>query len=99
VNGLNAPRRSVKSKTKNKASPREAPLTLRGSPVFEAERQALALMDHPNNAKALDGGLTESGRPYFVMELGRPRGRRKTRSHATKALLLARVAARVDATI
>ncbi len=35
---------------------------------FEAERQALALMDHPNIAKILDGGLTESGRPYFVME-------------------------------
>lgn len=36
---------------------------------FEAERQALALMDHPNIAKVLDGGSTESGRPYFVMEL------------------------------
>jgi serine/threonine protein kinase len=36
---------------------------------FEAERQALALMDHPNIAHILDGGLTESGRPYFVMEL------------------------------
>ena len=36
---------------------------------FEAERQALALMDHPNNAKVLDGGATETGRPYFVMEL------------------------------
>ena len=35
---------------------------------FEAERQALALMDHPNIAKVLDGGLTETGRPYFVME-------------------------------
>jgi serine/threonine protein kinase/tetratricopeptide (TPR) repeat protein len=35
---------------------------------FEAERQALALMDHANIAKVLDGGLTESGRPYFVME-------------------------------
>src|SRR5262245_45739960 len=35
---------------------------------FEAERQALALMDHPNIAKVLDGGLHE-GRPYFVMEL------------------------------
>jgi serine/threonine protein kinase/tetratricopeptide (TPR) repeat protein len=35
---------------------------------FEAERQALALMDHPNIAKVLDGGITESGRPYFVME-------------------------------
>jgi serine/threonine protein kinase/Flp pilus assembly protein TadD len=38
---------------------------------FEAERQALALMDHPNIAKVLDGGETESGRPYFVMELVR----------------------------
>jgi tetratricopeptide (TPR) repeat protein len=36
---------------------------------FEAERQALALMDHPNIAKVLDGGETGSGRPYFVMEL------------------------------
>jgi len=36
---------------------------------FEAERQALALMDHLNIAKVLDGGATESGRPYFVMEL------------------------------
>jgi serine/threonine protein kinase/tetratricopeptide (TPR) repeat protein len=36
---------------------------------FEAERQALALMDHPNIAKVLDGGTTEGGRPYFVMEL------------------------------
>jgi hypothetical protein len=36
---------------------------------FEAERQALALMDHPSIAKVLDGGLTEAGRPFFVMEL------------------------------
>lgn len=36
---------------------------------FEAERQALALMDHPNIAKVLDAGTTESGRPYFVMQL------------------------------
>jgi WD40 repeat protein/serine/threonine protein kinase len=36
---------------------------------FEAERQALAIMDHPNIARVLDGGTTESGRPYFVMEL------------------------------
>jgi WD40 repeat protein/serine/threonine protein kinase len=36
---------------------------------FEAERQALALMDHPNIAKVFDGGTTESGRPYVVMEL------------------------------
>jgi serine/threonine protein kinase len=36
---------------------------------FEAERQALALMDHPNIAKVLDAGATESGRPFFVMEL------------------------------
>jgi WD40 repeat protein/serine/threonine protein kinase len=35
---------------------------------FEAERQALALMDHPNIAKVLDGGTTETGRPFFVME-------------------------------
>jgi probable HAF family extracellular repeat protein len=38
---------------------------------FEAERQALALMDHPNIAKVFDGGTTDSGRPYFVMELVR----------------------------
>jgi serine/threonine protein kinase/WD40 repeat protein len=38
---------------------------------FEAERQALALMDHPNVAKIFDGGTTETGRPYFVMELVR----------------------------
>jgi tetratricopeptide (TPR) repeat protein len=36
---------------------------------FEAERQALALMEHPNIAKVLDGGTTPDGRPYFVMEL------------------------------
>jgi serine/threonine protein kinase len=36
---------------------------------FEAERQALALMDHPNIAKILDGGVTETGRPFFVMDL------------------------------
>jgi serine/threonine protein kinase len=41
---------------------------------FEAERQALALMEHPNIAKVLDAGRTPSGQPYFVMELvkGRP---------------------------
>src|SRR5580765_2503076 len=38
---------------------------------FEAERQALALMDHPNIAKVFDGGATAAGRPYFVMELVR----------------------------
>src|SRR6266481_813201 len=38
---------------------------------FEAERQALALMDHPNIAKVFDAGATESGRPYIVMELVR----------------------------
>ena len=37
---------------------------------FEAERQALAMMDHPNIAKVFDAGTTDSGRPYFVMELG-----------------------------
>jgi serine/threonine protein kinase len=36
---------------------------------FEAERQAVAMMDHPNIAKVLDAGTTESERPYFVMEL------------------------------
>ncbi len=41
---------------------------------FEAERQALAVMDHPNIAKVLDAGTAESGQPYFVMELvkGKP---------------------------
>ena len=38
---------------------------------FEAERQALAMMDHPNIARVHDGGATETGRPYFVMELVR----------------------------
>ena len=36
---------------------------------FEAERQALAMMDHPNIARVFDAGVTDSGRPYFVMEL------------------------------
>src|SRR5262245_28787000 len=36
---------------------------------FGAERQALAVMDHPNIAKVLDGGTTDDGRPFFVMEL------------------------------
>src|SRR5262249_16919291 len=36
---------------------------------FDAERQALALMDHPNIARVLDAGTTEGGRPFFVMEL------------------------------
>jgi len=41
---------------------------------FEAERQALAIMDHPGIARVLDAGTTDSGRPYFVMELvaGKP---------------------------
>src|SRR5262245_2308327 len=38
---------------------------------FEAERQALALMEHPNIARVLDAGTTQSGRPFFVMELVR----------------------------
>jgi serine/threonine protein kinase/tetratricopeptide (TPR) repeat protein len=38
---------------------------------FESERQALALMDHPHIARVLDAGATDSGRPYFVMELVR----------------------------
>src|SRR6266702_3537510 len=38
---------------------------------FEAERQALAMMDHPNIAKVLDAGTTDVGRPFFVMELVR----------------------------
>ena len=41
---------------------------------FEAERQALAMMDHPNIAKVFDAGATDAGRPYFAMELvkGKP---------------------------
>ena len=35
---------------------------------FDVERQALAMMDHPNIAKVFDAGATETGRPYFVME-------------------------------
>src|SRR5687768_8264705 len=38
---------------------------------FEAERQALAMMDHPNIARVVDAGTTDAGRPYFVMELVR----------------------------
>ncbi len=38
---------------------------------FDAERQALAMMDHPNIARVLDAGATEAGRPYFVLELVR----------------------------
>src|ERR1700683_3816354 len=38
---------------------------------FEAERQALGMMDHPNIARVLDAGATDAGRPYFVMELVR----------------------------
>ena len=40
---------------------------------FESERQALALMDHPNIAKVLDAGASADGRPYFVMEYVRGR--------------------------
>src|SRR5204862_7198170 len=43
--------------------------TKAGVARFEAERQALAMMDHPNIAKVLDGGTTDVGRPYFVMAL------------------------------
>src|SRR5262245_10848498 len=43
--------------------------TRRAIARFEAERQALALMAHPNIARVLDAGATDSGRPYFVMEL------------------------------
>jgi serine/threonine protein kinase len=42
---------------------------------FTAERQALAVMDHPGIAKVFDAGTTETGRPYFVMELGEKRQR------------------------
>ena len=52
---------------------------------FEAERQALAMMDHPNIAKVLDAGSTESGRPYFVMELVRRRPRSRPTATARPA--------------
>jgi serine/threonine protein kinase len=45
--------------------------TRQGVARFEAERQALALMDHPNISKVLDAGSTQAGRPFFVMELVR----------------------------
>ena len=52
---------------------------------FEAERQALAMMDHPNIAKVFDAGSTETGRPYFVMEQVKPMfdktGKHKWRTH------------------
>jgi non-specific serine/threonine protein kinase/serine/threonine-protein kinase len=57
---------------------------------FEAERQALAMMDHPNIAKVLDAGSTDTGRPYFVMEyikgvpiLARPFSTRTRRGSST----------------
>jgi len=52
---------------------------------FEAERQALAMMDHPNIAKVHDAGATESGRPYFVMELvkGVPVNEYSDKNHLT----------------
>jgi serine/threonine protein kinase len=52
---------------------------------FEAERQALALMDHPNIARVLDGGTASGGRPYFVMDLvkGRPITRYCDEHHLT----------------
>ena len=54
---------------------------------FEAEQQALAIMDHPNIAKVLDAGSTESGRPFFVMELGKgvPQGGRITNNYVPAA--------------
>ncbi len=54
---------------------------------FEAERQALALMDHPNIARVLDAGATATGRPYFVMELvrGVPITEYCDRNHLTPA--------------
>ena len=45
--------------------------TAMSSPGLQRERQALALMDHTNIAKVLDAGATDTGRPYFVMELVR----------------------------
>jgi serine/threonine protein kinase len=56
----------------------------------EAERQALALMDHPYIARVLDAGATESGRPYFVMELvqGEPIAAHCDRNRLTDMMLL-----------
>lgn len=58
---------------------------------FETERQALAVMDHPNIARVFDAGATESGRPFFVMEWRCCMARRKGqiplspgRDHATR---------------
>jgi len=61
---------------------------------FEAERQALALMDHPHIAKVLDAGATDKGRPYFVMELVRGQSitqycnQRRMRMHERLALFM-----------
>ena len=55
---------------------------------FEAERQALALMDHPAIAKVFDGGATPHGRPYFVMEhvKGVPRSNSHTQSAGSSVM-------------
>ena len=53
---------------------------------FEAERQALAMMDHPNIAKVFDAGATATGRPYFVMELVRGIRSRSTAISARLAI-------------
>jgi len=50
---------------------------------FESERQALALMEHPSIARVFDGGATEAGRPYFVMELVRGKPITKTATRAS----------------
>ena len=61
------PNRSNAASRSRSSRPAWTPPT--SSRRFEAERQALALMDHTNIAKVLDAGTTASGRPYFVMEL------------------------------
>ena len=53
---------------------------------FESERQALAVMDHPNIARALDAGTTDEGLPYFVMELVRRRADHRATATGTASI-------------
>ena len=53
---------------------------------FESERQALAVMDHPNIARALDAGTTDEGLPYFVMELVAGRADHRATATATASI-------------
>src|SRR6185503_2463253 len=67
--------------THNRKIIRALPCTRCSKARFEAERQALALMGHPNIAKAFDAGTTHTGRPYFVMELVNFPQSRITKTH------------------